>query len=183
MGQRTAIVLIYERDVCSLGLSFCTTRVFYNQWGIGRVMPASVMQILNGLACDLPGTARRVEGLCPTWSIDDTDNKCYSQNPIILERVGFDSPESFGTILRDFESNNNGGVLIHVKVKYDENFKVDVSIRYAFMLGYEEGGDYKSFCSKETYLEEVGGRFVDEKFRKMFDATLAYWDAEDMGAK
>ena len=182
MGQRTAIVLICEREDWRHDHSFYTTRVFYNQWGIGRVTPASMMQILNGLVCSLPRSSKDVEDLCPTGSIDDTNLGCYWQNSI-FGHVGFDSPEDFGTILRDYENNNNGGVLIHVKEKYDEKLNTDVSIRYAFMLGYEEDGDYKSFCSKDTYLEKVGGRFVDEKFRNMFDATLAYWGAEDMGAK
>jgi hypothetical protein len=167
MGQRTAIILQHAKEDGTK-----ETRVFYNQWGTGRITPSNVLSILYGILSVGYLSSANMKNLCPSGMLDDTDD--HDQNG--LNTLDFSTPEKIGKVLRD-ESNNNGGVFIRVT---SENYGTCYKTKFAFMLGHEEGGDYKSFCTSDEWMSKAGARSCDEEFRKLFNDTLDYFGAVEV---
>ena len=169
MGQRTAIVLKYKSKN---GENH--TRVFYHQWGIGRITPCHIMSIMyatmsaNSYSKDFPSCLK------PAGMYDNTE--CFEgEEKELLEKASFETPEIVGNIIKNID-NNNGGAYLEIT----EGSEIgELHFRYAFMLGYEEGGDYKSFVTAKEWMKKTGETFVDEDFLKLFDDTMNYFDAKD----
>ena len=182
MGQRTAIVLKVDyKNEYTTGEKQTSTAVFYHQWGIGRILLSQVAMILNGIVSTHMDWKDAAHRLKPAGTDDVFDEESEKEKKM-LSAVSFDDPESVGKVLR-YNDNNNGGCFIHIEYIYTKKHEEQIDVKYAFMLGREEDGDYKSFCSKQTFVEKVGMGYVDEKFLKILDSTLEYWEAKDMGAK
>ena len=167
MGQRTAIILQHVRYDGAK-----ETRVFFNIWGTGRITPSNVLSVLYGMLSVDCHSCDYTRSLCPSGLLDITDD--YDKNE--LNALDFDDPEKICKALRDAD-NNNGGVFIRIATS-DYGTKRDVS--FAFMLGHEEDGDYKSFCTADEWMSKAGPRSCDEKFRKLFHDTLDYFGAVEM---
>lgn len=166
MGQRTAIIL----QVCRKEENKTETAVFYEQWGIGRIMPMELMSILNATITTSYYTRNYARALRPNGTIDITDDLGE------LPQMDFAHPENIGKVLRDCD-NNNGGVF--VRISTNGTYQIG-AIEYAYMLGYEEGGDYKSFCTADEWMSKAGARSCDEEFRKLFHDTLDYFGAVEV---
>ena len=173
MGQRTAIVLqhVNQYPVKWGRKEEKTTRVFYHQWGIGRVLPSQLLSILNGTLSTSPTADYFSKYSCPTGCLDITTE--YGRRKI-LDKVDFDSPEVVGEIISNAD-NNNGGIFIRVT----ETEERETIIEYAYMLGGEtEGGNYKEFCTFEEWCNEnYGKEYIDKKFLKIYKDTLKYFGA------
>ena len=98
MGQRTAIVLqhVNKYPVKWGRKEERTTRVFYHQWGIGRILPSQLLSILNGTLSTSPTEQRFAKFSKPTGCIDITDD--YT-NQKMLNMVDFDKPKVVGKII------------------------------------------------------------------------------------
>ena len=173
MGQRTTIILQYVNKYEGKfdRTKKYNTRVFYHQWGIGRVLPSQLMAILNDTLLVSKYREDFAEQLKPAGCIDLTDE--FSEVKGMLDSVTFDRPELAGDILKEC-GNNNGGIFVRITV--DEHGDTE-AIEYAYMLGDEEGGDYRAFCTADEWIKKTGYKYVDKKWRKVYDATVNYFGA------
>ena len=162
MGQRTAII-VKVND----GFGKTTTAVFYNSWGIGRAGFANVM----GVALGQFNHIYHAEAMHPANTYDVTADI----EPDLLKKVGFDNPRAVGEVLKDCD-NDNGGC--YIQFDYDKE-SYDNVMKYAFMLGSEEGGKYDRFCTATEYAQKVG---CDKDFLKLFFQTMEYMHAVDVCA-
>lgn len=166
MGQRTAIIL----QVCRKEENKTETAVFYEQWGIGRIMPMELMSILNATITTSYYTRNYARALRPNGTIDITDDLGE------LPQMDFAHPENIGKVLRDCD-NNNGGVF--VRITTDGACGIG-EVEFAYMLGYEEGGQYDKFCTFEEWAQKAGGRCINEEFRNYYNTCLSYFGAVEM---
>lgn len=172
MGQRTAIIVQHmNKSNKKYGKDIMETRVFYSQWGIGRILPSQLVSILNGLvSVDVRWSS--LKNLKPQGCLDITDEYDKSDMALFCE-LNFDNPEDIGNVL-ELADNNNGGIFLRIVT--DEEGKRE-SLEYAYMLGYEEGGDYKHFCSEETWFKKVGKGYIDDDFRNIYNSVIKYHNA------
>lgn len=173
MGQRTAIILqVRNKNVAKyMKCDGVETRVFYHSWGIGRVMPSQLLAIINGLLSVHRDNQNVAKALKPQGCTDITDD--YSEQMGVLNSINFDRPALVGEILQSAD-NNNGGLFVRVSI--DERANVG-AIEYAYMLGYEEDGDYKRFCSSEEWFAKAGFGYIDDGFVEIYEKTLRYHNA------
>lgn len=167
MGQRTAIVVQrYDKESNKK-----ETRVFYCQWGIGRIMPAQLLSIINATILVSSYSSNFVDLIKPQGTVDVTDD--YNEEEL---DVSFSDASKIGVILKG-ASNNNGGIFVRITTsgKYKEIEKIE----YAYMLGHEEGGRYDKFCKEETWMKKAGYGYIDEEFLKMYNATIKYYGATE----
>lgn len=171
MGQRTAIILQHVNKYAAkyYKTQETNTRVFYHRWGIGRVLPSQLISILNGTLSKSSLYDDFSNCIKPQGCSDITE---YVEK-IDLNALNFDTPQLVGDVLRECD-NNNGGIFIRVTT--DENGNLEL-IEYAYMLGYEEGGDYKAFCTSSEWMDKTGYGRIDKGFRKIYDATIQYFKA------
>lgn len=173
MGQRTAIILQVRNKYMAKydkNKEF-STRVFHCGWGIGRIMPSQLISILNGLLSITIDSADMAKWLKPQGCADFTDY--FSEQMGVLNSINFDNPTLFGEILQSAD-NNNGGLFVRITV--DENVCIE-AIEYAYMLGYEEDGDYKNFCTSDEWFAKAGGEYLDNDFLEIYEKTLRYHNA------
>lgn len=168
MGQRTAMVVQHHNEQTNT----TNTRVFYCQWGNGRIMPSQFASLLNGTLSTSPYDKDYLERLKPQGVCDITQE--FSDVIGVLNSLTFDMVESFGQILKHAD-NNNGGIFVRITT---DNYYVK-DITYAYMLGYEEGGDYREFCKEATWLRKAGGKFVDKGFKAYYKAITKYFCARE----
>lgn len=180
MGQRTAIIV---QNVNNFNHPYAEikerlqTRVFYHGWGIGRILPSHLVAVVNAIrSVGLPQQYDAVKQLKPQGTTDITDN----YDPVeqaLLDELDFDHPEYVGDILKGAD-NNNGGAF--VRITTNEQGDTD-KIEFAFMLGYEEGGDYKTFCTMWEWMDKVDPdkRCCDQSFRDMIYNFLTYHKCEE----
>lgn len=175
MGQRTAIVLqhINKYPVKWGRQEERTTRVFYHQWGIGRVLPSQLLSILNGTLSTSPASSLFAKQTVPTGCRDITSE--YSQQKI-LDKVDFDKPQIVGKIICNAD-NNNGGIFVRVtETENDETI-----IEYAYMNGGDHGGKYDKFCTFEEWCaDNYGNEYIDKAFLKIYNNTLKYFNAKEV---
>lgn len=148
------------------------TRVFYCQWGIGRIMPSQFASLLNGTLSTSPYNDDYLERLKPQGVCDITQK--FSEVIGALNSLTFENAESFGQVLK-YVDNNNGGIFVQITT---DNYKVK-GITYAYMLEYEEGGDYREFCKEATWFRKAGGRFIDKGFKAYYKAITKYFCARE----
>lgn len=175
MGQRTAIVLqhINKYPVKWGRKEERTTRVFYHQWGIGRILPSQLLSILNGTLSTSPTEQRFAKFSNPTGCIDITDD--YT-NQKMLNRVDFDKPKVVGKIIAE-ACNNNGGIFVRITATEDDK----MIIEYAYMNGGDHGGKYDKFCTfEEWYDDNYGKEYIDKAFLKIYNSTLKYFGAKEV---
>lgn len=173
MGQRTAIVLRHENNYLRkfTNVKTSTTRVFYHQWGIGRILPSQLMAILNGTLSDDPKETYFPLRICPPGCIDVTHD--YERGENILDEVDFDKPEIVGEIIQEAD-NNNGGIFIKITIT-EEGEKI---IEYAYMLGSLHG-NYDKFCTFEEWMKYEGKGYIDKKFLTLYNKTINYFKAKE----
>lgn len=178
MGQRTATILKIDYECQNEKKS--STAVFYHSWGIGRVLFAQLQTMLLGMIGAEPDleSSRTANDYKPVGTSDIT--KDY--NPTELDGLDFAHPEKIGEVIQNAD-NNNGGLFLHVRYIVDENYNETFVPTFAFMLGDEDGGDYKHFCTLEEFAEKVGERYVNEDFLRSVYATLDYFGAIDYAYK
>lgn len=176
MGQRTAIIVQHVNNY-----KYCDeqgkkyTRVFYHQWGIGRILPSQLMSVINAtLSVDTYfGYGDCVAKMKPQGTIDCVADEWFDEKELkTLDKVSFDNPKAVGDILKR-TGNNNGGIFVKLTTGEDGSIS---DIEYAYMLGYEEGGDYKSFCTEEEWMSHFP-KYCDKKFKKLYTQMLAYHGA------
>lgn len=170
MGQRTAIIVQHVNNWCKKNEK--ETRVFYHGWGIGRVLPSQLLVILNGLMSVSMWHTGQVELLKPIGTTDVTDG----YDPVeqaLFDELDFDHPDYVGEILQKSD-NNNGGLFVRITTNEQGDTE---KVEFAAMLGYEEDGDYKTFCSLWDWMKAVdpNERCCDEKFREYVINTLTYF--------
>lgn len=167
MGQRTTIIVQHVDDENGEK----TTSVFYNQWGIGRIMPSNFMSILNAtIGCMF---YRKGKELIPQGCTDITeeyDNKIRNT----INSLDFSRPGKVGLIV-ELAGNNNGAIFVRITAK-GSHVK---SIEYAYMLGREEGGDYKKFCTEKEWMNKFKN-YIDDDFLKLYDDTTRYFGAKEV---
>jgi len=175
MGQRTAIILQHVNN-CKWAASNekINTRVFYHQWGVGRILPSQLVSILNGTLSTSGYDGKFAENLKPQGCLDITSE--YEIDA--LNSLDFTKPQLVGDMIKKAD-NNNGGIF--VRITTDKYGKVSC-IEYAYMLGSEEGGKYKKFCTSKQWFEKCGGEYVDEDFKELYNKTISYFGAVDMVA-
>lgn len=167
MGQRTAIIVKYDNEC----FDDHKVEVYYNQWGIGRACLANVMGLLYGTFNSIGYKMN----LRPANTLDVTEDIKEEA----LKAVSFDEPKAVGEVMK-WCSNNNGGCFIHINDTgslLKGTFRRE--IKYAFMLGYEEGGKYNKFCTLSQFVKKVGGKHTDKEFMQLFNATMQYFGAVD----
>lgn len=174
MGQRTAIILQHVNNYeAKYGKrSAKETRVFYHQWGIGRILPSQLISILNGTLSTSSYSSSFAMCIKPQGCLDIT--KEYDDLKGVLDSVSFDKPELVGEILKN-ASNNNGGLFVRVTTNEEGELE---SIEYAYMLGHEEDGDYKHFCTEDEWMKKNGEKYITEDFKTIYDKTIAYFGAK-----
>ncbi len=170
MGQRTAIILQHENKY-EYAKQRVTTRVFYHQWGIGRIMPSQFISILNGTLSTDACWDNFAERLKPQGCQDITDE--YREAMGVLNSLNFNDPINVGQVLQA-ANNNNGGIFIRLTT--DEYGGVE-AVEYAYMLGDEEGGDYRHFCTAAEWMQKAGGHYIDNSFMAYYLQVLAYFEA------
>ncbi len=177
MGQRTAIILQHVNNWRFADKNEQKqTRVFYHQWGIGRILPSHLMAIVNGLLSVSYTDSDTVKKLQPQGTLDITDD-CYDPvEQALFDELDFDHPEYVGEIIQQAD-NNNGGAFVRITTDKDGNNLIE----FAFMLGSEEGGDYKHFCTLWEWMDKVdpNKRCCDQVFRDLLFNTLTYHKAFD----
>ena len=169
MGQRTCII-VQKHEKTNTGTNI-ETRVFYELWGTGRIMPSGLMGILLGTLGRYVAKSGFLQELRPCDTDDITD--CYEMDE--LNALDFNAPEVIGEVIRNDGDNNNGGIFIRFTIG-DYEMK---SIEYAYMLGREEKGDYKSFCSEKEWMDKAGGPVVDHDFKTLYRQTISYCGAKE----
>ena len=172
MGQRTATLVSYIDEKGK------HNKVYYNQWGIGRVQlnafMGSFLSQLGKEGLDLDGACNmRLEtGLKGVENTDFTDIKVVAN---IISQM----------------DNNNGGVVI---ICHDEEPR-KAHCEIGFVLGSEETITYDSireeyvhteplysrFVPFDEWAEKVGGSFVDESYKAMFRAFCTHFHCSVIG--
>ncbi len=170
MGQRTAII-VQKHDKTRKNKTEISTRVFHDQWGIGRIMPSELMGILLGMIGRDVSRPGFIEELKPCGARDVTE--CYEMEE--LNMLDFSTPDIIGEVISDDGYNNNGGIFIRFTI---EDYEMK-SIEYAYMLGREEKGDYKSFCSEKEWMNNAGGPPVDNDFKALYRRVVCYCGAKE----
>lgn len=168
MGQRTAII-VQKHEKTRNGETKISTRVFYEQWGIGRIMPMELMTILNLTIGNSVCSEYYLELLKPACMYDKTE----SFNDKKLNSLGFDTPADIGDVFSILH-NNNGGIFVRFYIdEYDLK-----GIEYAYMLGSEEGDDYASLCTEEEWMQKAGGACLTDEFKALYRHTIDYFNAK-----
>lgn len=171
MGQQVIIVLQrvdHSAHKLVLHGKEKETRIFYNGWGFGRILPAMLLQILHATMCGATEKSWTADAM-PTGCMDLTED--YAAQMAALDMLDFDKPKAFGEILKN-EGNNNGGIFVRVTLGKDYERKIE----YAYMLGEEEGGDYTVFCPESVWLGNFPD-YIDEAFRAVYEGTVKYYGA------
>lgn len=173
MGQRTAIILQHvNKYAAKWGNSKeVNTRVFYHQWGIGRVLPSQLLAILNGSLSASDTREDFAREIKPQGCIDIT-NDFTEEERNKMDSITFDTPEAAGDIIRQWD--NNGGLFVRIITSESGE---TLPVEYAYMLGAEEGGNYRRFCTGSEWMDKAGGRFADKDWRKIYDAVVNYHGA------
>ena len=174
MGQRTAIVLQHvNRYPVKFGRKEeRTTKVFYHQWGIGRVLPSQLLNILIGTISTDPTEPYFPTLITPPGCVSITSQ--YKRRKI-LDEVDFDKPEVVGKIICDAD-NNNGGIFVRITATED----YETIIEYAYMNGGDHGGEYDKFCTFEEWCaDNFGEKFISKDFLEIYNNTLKYFNAKE----
>lgn len=170
MGQRTCII-VQKYEITEDGTKI-TTKVFHEMWGVGRITPRELMTILLSTAGHSAVNSDFLEATQPGTMADCTDKFSDSR----LNALDFTDPVAIGEIMREAD-NNNGGIFVRFTT---DRFDVK-GIEYAYMLGYEEDGDYKSFCSEDEWMGKF--HYIDERFKELYHNTLDYFGAKEWRAQ
>lgn len=186
MGQRTQIIL---QRVNKQGEK--STQVYFMQWGIGRMMFLHLISLAQadffrkswGESADF-FKAMQLNHLEDTELLDL--NEHYGGEDLtkireLLDNCDFDNPkEGAGVVFGKEFANNNGGVFVRA-TEYENEIKMSKTrLEYAFMLGYEEGGEYDRWCSADEYA--ASNRHCDEQFMAGFHGLMNHFGAIDKGA-
>ena len=177
------IVEIYRKELQTMGQRCCillkknykdksTVSLIHHQWGIGKVLPALLLQEILRADYNLDRQMEyswRDDGRLP---IDDlyTFKPLNSKgNNYITDRVVPKEENVFDieTIKKYFNQtdNNNGGFVIEVTQNYKEDGKARtygdmLDVKFAFVLGYEECSIWNKFFQVSVPLEEPFSRLV-----------------------
>ena len=176
MGQRTAIILQHVNKYAAKydKKNENNTRVFYHQWGIGRILPSQLLAILNGTISAGSYRTNFAECMKPQGCIDITEDYDESDRRK-MAAITFDTPKKAGEIIKGAD-NNNGGIFIRITTNEDGDTE---AIEYAYMLGYEEGGKYTKFCTAEEWMNKTGFEYIDNGFKAYYYQVLTYFKAEE----
>ena len=169
MGQRCAILLKKNYKDKS------TITLIHHQWGIGKVLPALFLQEV------LRSEYQLDRGLSRTWGYEGKEpiDDLYTFKPLNDEGNNYitdmevskdEDVFSIPVIQKYFRQtdNNNGGLIVEVTQKYDEDGRVRtygdmLDVKYAFILGSEECGTYSSLYREYFIYETIFGRLVSAK--------------------
>lgn len=170
MGQRVAIVFQHVNNYLKKegDPEKVETRVFYHHWGIGRILPTLLVEILNGSMTGNPERDNFADDIRPNGCADITSQ--YGGK--YFDLVGFDDPEAVGRIIKEAD-NNNGGLYVRVT----ENKEGKTIVEYAYMLGREEGGNYDRFCTFNEWKEKAGLPYTDRSFLEYYYHAITYFGA------
>lgn len=172
MGQRTLTLTTYIDENGNK-----TNKAYYNQWGIGRIQ---LNAILGNFLCDFGqpmfDLSASEHGRRDMIDVSKEINVSNLQDFTDIEKV----KRLFGNI-----DNNNGGIVF---IADDQN----KSSKIGFLLGGEECSvideqtktvklteqPYSRFVPFDEWAEKVGGKYVNESYRKMFQAFCEHFNVE-----
>ena len=166
MGQRTGTLVSYIDDKGQKH-----NKVYYNQWGIGRVQLNAIM------GCFLSQIGK--EGL----DLKGSNSMVLCDAAVDLNNADFTDIRQVANILRQMD-NNNGGVVVF----FDEREK-NGNGKIGFVLGYEECERYDEvkqeyvdieepfsrFVPFDEWADKVGNPFVDDAYKRMFRAFCEHF--------
>ena len=166
MGQRTAILLKKNYKDKS------TITLIHHQWGIGKVLPALLLQEILRADYSLDRQMEyswRDDGRLPIDDLYTFTPLNNAGNNYLTDMVVPKETDVFDTnVARDYfnrTDNNNGGFIIEVTQKYDKEGKGKtygdmLDVKFAFVLGNEECDLWNSFFKVDIPLEKPFSRLV-----------------------
>ena len=166
MGQRTAILLKKNYKDKS------TITLIHHQWGIGKVLPALLLQEILRADYNLDRKMEyswRDDGRLPIDDLytfkplNNEDNNYITDMEVPRDTNVFDT--AVATEYFDQTDNNNGGFIIEVTQNYDSEGRAKtygdmLDVKFAFVLGNEETSLYNSFFRMSVDLEAPFSRLV-----------------------
>lgn len=168
MGQRTAILLKKN-----YGNNKSTITLIHHQWGIGKTMPAYLMQEILKESYPLD---RRLEMSDKKLPIDvfytfkplnNKDNNYITDKKVKTDDKNEDIWDSKVRVRYGNQTdNNNGLMLIEVTQKYDNNgnprtYGDMLDVKVGFALGYEEIYYYHDRLNRSIEIESEFVRLVN----------------------
>ena len=163
MGQRCAILLKKNYKDKS------TITLIHHQWGIGKILPALLLQEILRADYSLDRSVRYDENNLPIDDIYSFKPLNNSGNNYITDMEVPKDTDVFdiSTVKEYFNrtDNNNGGFIIEVTQMYDKEGKPKTygymaDVKFAFVLGNEECDLWNKFFQISIPLEEPFSRLV-----------------------
>ena len=145
-----------------------TVTGYYNQWGIGRIMPMAAMTCI--MNCERRGYDVGVaDGLVfdpKAQGYHQVFRDSYREDDKLATKV-WNNPRMIGEIAAG-QDNNNGAVVLYAK-ELDDSGHSEVSYRLGFLLGEED----------EYHVYSDGTKWGDESLGRAFSRwlTLEEWAA------
>lgn len=166
MGQRCAILLKKNYKDKS------TITLIHHQWGIGKVLPALLLQEILRADYNLDRKMEyswRDDGRLPIDDLytfkplNDEGNNYITDMEVPRDTNVFDT--AVATEYFNRTDNNNGGFIIEVTQNYDSEGRANtygdmLDVKFAFVLGNEETYLYNSFFKMSVDLEAPFSRLV-----------------------
>ena len=170
MGQRTAILLKKN-----YGNNRSTITLIHHQWGIGKTMPAYLMQEVLNESYPLNRKLEYIErgrklpiDLFYTFKpLNNSDNNYITDKEVKTDDKNEDIWDSNVRVrYGNMTDNNNGLMLIEVTQKYDSNGNAETygnrfDVKVGFALGYEEISYYNDKLNRGIPIESEFVRLVD----------------------
>lgn len=205
MGQRTHLVIVAEDKVKKKG----RVTILFNQWGIGRVMPISLMSLVGNL-----------------WAYDKYSGRDYLNISMVdYNRLGYvkekeieyergvaldvDFPiQNFadwrnakiaGVYMENF-NNNNGCMFVFTTLSEDRERNTKIKKEIAWMIGTEDaystcfgyernvenkkfGNAYGKWLTTNQWMSiDTNNRWWagDPEFKELFNRFLAYFEVKPL---
>lgn len=183
MGQRTNILL---QVINKNGEQ--RNYIYYSGWGIGRIMPVTVM----GYLCKLFNHRRSAADFFETAQIDHTPD--IVNDAAQMEECGLGLPPTIDIddagqlrgILSRYH-NDNGAIVMQVaetreapggEYRQDHHPRA-MAFRIGFMLGPEDADcPFSEYIGLDEWCDTVGGDWVTPDFREMFRLFLSHFSVE-----
>ena len=193
MGQRTHFVIVAEDKTKNKG----RVTILYNSWGIGRIMPMSLMSLMANLkGFDMYSGREFVNnamvdfrrlGYIKEEEIEYQDGIAVDKDFPIQNFSDWRDVKVAGEYMKDFD-NNNGCLFVFVTLTQDKFGNVNIKKELAWMLGWEDARDaenrkYGSAFSKwlttnQWMSLEINNHWwgKDKEFKELFNRFLAYFE-------
>lgn len=169
MGQRTHLVIVTEDKTTNTGKAV----IYYHPWGIGRIMPATLMSMIPNVKFGLGDNFAmpaidfvEIDKLHLGYVVEHEYQ--YRNGKLRFDDDKTSAPENLsdwrdakitGKIMKRFD-NNNGCLFIFVTID-NANFSYKTKFELAWMLGWED-----------AYYSEIPDRHPENK---KYGAPFSKW--------